>query len=111
MTQTLVTLSFVAGAIPAVALFILYGLRVRWEETATGRWVFTLVAITAVSYGTSTVVVLFPHWFHDAPGAWWRITIRFIIAVALWGLLAIFVRAQRSGYPNRQKDTENEKRS
>lgn len=106
MIQTLVALSFIAGAIPAITLLILYGLGVRWEETATGRWVFTLISITAVSYGTSSVVALFPQWFHDGPGDWWRIIIRFIIAVALWGLLVIFIRAQKRGI-REDKEDEN----
>lgn len=105
MTQFLITTSFVVGAIPAITLLILYGIGVKWEETSTGRWVFTFIAITAVSYATSTAVTLFPSWFHDGPGDAWRIVIRFILAVALWGLLVIFIRAQRRG--TRQKDNDH----
>ena len=93
-----ITASFVAGLIPAVALLIGYGLLTDWWKTFTGRVLFGLIAVTAVSYGLSSFTLLWPG-FWQGPGELARVIIRFAVAAVLWGLWAVWVRARRAGRP------------
>jgi hypothetical protein len=95
MFHTLVLVSFLAGLIPAAMLTLLYGIRSPWERSRAGRAVFYLLATTSASYGVSTVVTLFPHYFGpDGDGRWFRVLTRFVIAAVVWNLLRLFFRAQ-----------------
>ena len=96
--NALLTLSFVAGLIPATVLFIAYGVFTPWERTSAGRVLFALVAVFEVSYLISVVTLLFPAVFKDTEGGVLiRVVIRFAVAGVLWGLLWLFVRQRRRG--------------
>ena len=91
-----ITASFIAGLIPAVALFIGYGLLTDWWKTFTGRVLFGLIATITVSYALSSFTLLWPGFWHG-PGELTRVLIRFAVAAVLWGLWAVWVRARRAG--------------
>lgn len=90
-----VTSSFVAGLIPAVALFVGYGLLTDWWKTFTGRVLFGLVVVVLASYLLSTVTLIWRDFWQGGPGELARVVIRFGIAAVLWGLWAVWVRSRR----------------
>lgn len=96
-----IALPFIAGFIPAVILLVLYGTRTRWYGTIQGRALFSLFLMMVVSYLISLAVILFPEPFSS--GFWFvvRNVSRFAIALALWNMLRIFLKAQAAG---RSKD-------
>jgi hypothetical protein len=94
MARALLTISILAGTVPAVLMLAGYLIHVKWHATSMGRLIVALMSITVVSYVTSSVVVLHPGWFTPGAGDWIRIGIRLAIAAALWAVLAVFVRAQ-----------------
>lgn len=94
--SAVLTASFVAGAIPAHALLIFYGVRVRWRGHPAGWTVFTLFLVLALSYDLSLLALIWPATFKDqTPGILARAVGRFAIAAALYGLLALLIRVQR----------------
>jgi hypothetical protein len=101
--RVLLVVSFVAGLIPSVLLLVGYGLRTRFWETDAGKGFFALVAVTASSYLLSLLTLIWPAFFAagevppTGPGLWIRVAIRFAIALVLWNLLWLFVKAQRQG--------------
>lgn len=96
----LLVVSFFLGLIPAVLLWVLYWSRTRWEETDAGKAFFALLAVTALSYLSSVLALVWPDFFQDTPaGVWLRIITRFAIAAVLLNLLRIFFKAQREGRP------------
>lgn len=103
--RVLFTVAFVAGLIPAVLLWVLYGTRTRWWATDAGWVVFALVSVTAVTYLVSAATLLWPEFFaagevpESGPGLWIRIATRFAVAAVLWALFRLFVRAQREDRP------------
>jgi hypothetical protein len=94
-TEILILASFVIGLIPATLLFVSYA-RTRWYATETGKVLFSLFLVTALSYGLSVVVLALPDVFHDSGGEWFRIISRTIIAGVLWNMYRLFKKAQRS---------------
>jgi hypothetical protein len=98
--RVLLVVSFFAGLIPAVILWALYWSRTRWEESDAGKAFFALLAVTALSYLSSVLALVWPDFFSDtAAGLWLRIVVRFAIAAVLLNLLRLFFRAQREGRP------------
>jgi hypothetical protein len=94
--SALLTISFVAGAIPAHLLLVIYGLRVRWRGHPAGWTVFVLFLVMALSYDLSLLALIWPATFKDqTPGVLVRVLGRFLIAAALYGLLALLIRVQR----------------
>lgn len=89
--------SFAAGFIPAALLVGLYGFRTDWWKSFTGRVLFGLIITTAISYGFTIMVLVWPDFWNDDRGELIRVIVRFVVAAVLWGLLAVFVRAQRRG--------------
>jgi cell shape-determining protein MreD len=53
------------------------------------------MAITAVSYLSSVLVLVEPDFFRSEGGTWFRIVTRALIAIVLWNLLAVLLRSQR----------------
>lgn len=97
ISEILILVSFIAGLIPAMLLLYLYGVRTAWRATVAGRAVFALVAMMATSYGLSVITLIFPQFFLEENGEWFRILVRFIIAAVMWNLLLLFLRAQGIG--------------
>jgi hypothetical protein len=96
------TASFIAGLVPSLILLILYGALTAWYKTFTGWVLFGLIFVTAVSYGLTSVVLLWPDYWASGPGEPARIIIRWLVASVLWGLLAVFVRSRKSKGRNEQ---------
>lgn len=95
------TASFVAGLIPSVVLLIWYGFLTAWYRTLTGWVLFGLIFVTSVSYGLTSVVLFWPGYWRDGPGEPLRITIRWLVASVLWGLLVVFIRSRKSNGRNK----------
>lgn len=104
--NALLTASFVAGLVPAVLFVVLYAARSRWRATPAGRALMGAMVVTAVTYISSTATLVFPDFFRDDPGVWLRVGTRVIVAVALWNLLAVLVRAQRQEQEPRPRHRE-----
>lgn len=93
----LLTISFIAGLVPIVLVWVVYGTRSRWSGSSAGRNMFLLFAASTASYAVSTVVLLEPRWFvGTAAGNWLRIGIRFAIAAVFWNMLRLVIKAQRA---------------
>lgn len=98
MDDFLIKASFLIGLAPAALLLILYGFRTNWEATSAGRAVFALVSVTFCSYALSTMTLFWPQYFRESQcGVYVRIAGRVIIALVIWNLLFVFLRAQRAG--------------
>lgn len=96
VTDVLIPLSFTVGFVPVATLAVLHGWKTEWRESDAGRALFYLFSTTAASYGLSVCVLLIP-WLQGEIGDWIRIGVRFAIALVLWNVLRIFLKAQRSG--------------
>lgn len=90
------TASFIAGFVPSIILLVMYGLMTAWYRTFTGWVLFGLIFVTVVSYGLSSIVLLWPNYWRDGPGEPARIIIRWLVASVLWGLLVVFIRSRKS---------------
>lgn len=95
LTDILILASFLAGLIPAAILLVLHGTRTDWYSTTAGRLVFSLIAVIVGTYTLTVLTLVFPDTFHNDPGEWLRIVGRLFMAVVLWNLLKLFLRAQR----------------
>jgi hypothetical protein len=95
LIHTLLTVSFVAGLIPAVLFVAQYAFRSEWRATPAGRAVMALMGVIAASYALGVVALVRPTFFLEATGLYVALAIRLIIAVVLWNLWWVLWKAQR----------------
>jgi hypothetical protein len=82
----------IAATIPAV-LFVLFYLRVRWEQSSIGRQTMAISVSMALILVNSTLIVLFKNY----PGRGViRIVLFATIIPALWWRVILIIRAQRN---------------
>lgn len=91
--------AFVAGAIFGNLLWFQYWWRSNWRSTPTGKVMFALFAVIALSYDLSVLALLLPEVFMGGPGEVIRIVARWGIVAVLASLYLQLVRAQRAGRP------------
>jgi hypothetical protein len=94
VSDALVLISFIAGLVPALLLLTMYGIRVDWRATYTGRTIFYLFLVITTTYSVTVLFLLFPEHFEKDGGLWFRILVRLAIASALWKLFLLFLKAQ-----------------
>jgi hypothetical protein len=96
ITHTLLTASFVVGAVVGNLLFFQYLIRSAWRATVTGKVLLSLFFVFALGYNLTVVVLLWPDVFGgDGLVAWLRIGLRFLIDAVLIAMYVLLVRAQR----------------
>jgi hypothetical protein len=95
MLDALLLITFLAGLIPAVLFTLLYARRSAWRSTSAGRAIMSLMSVTAVTYLSSVLTLVWPDFFRAEAGVWLRVGIRVAVAAVLWNLLAVLLRSQR----------------
>ena len=95
MIRTLLTVSFVAGLIPAVLFVIQYAWRSEWRATPAGRAIMGLMSVIAGTYSLTVFALIWPAFFLGPAGVPLLIIIRLIIAAVLWNLWWVLRKAQR----------------
>lgn len=95
MTQTLLTVSFVAGLVPALLFVAQYAHRSDWRGTPAGKAIMGLMSVIAATYTLTVFALIWPSFFLSGTGTVLRIVIRLIIAAVLWNLWRVLRKAQR----------------
>lgn len=100
MTDALLLVAFVIGALVANALFWQYLFRSPWRSSVTGWVLVSLFGVFALGYVMSSATLLWPGVFKDSTGGLWiRIGLRYAIDVVLIGMYVLLWRAQRRQPP------------
>lgn len=97
--HVLLTVSWLAGLIPAAVLLGLYLWRVGvpGPDNPAGRAMVGLLGVTNATYLLSVLVLVAPGLFVGDGGQVLRVGSRLAVAAVLWNLLRLFLLAQRAG--------------
>jgi hypothetical protein len=87
--------AFGTGAVLGNLLWLQYGLRSAWLDTFTGKVMFALFGVIAVSYDLAVITLFAPHIFDGGAGLTVRLLLRYAIDGVLIGMYVLLVRAQR----------------
>lgn len=94
MTPLLVV--FVLCFIPLTYLLVGYGLLTRWYSSLEGWVLFSLIGASWGNFALGLLTLALPDLFGPGqPLEWTRWVGRIPIILVLWGLVIVFVRAQK----------------